>query len=160
MSLTLQAPLEVGVCVRDLDAMSRFYEHALGFARISEATLAAERAALIGFGPVSFRMVRMQTNWGERIKLLQPDPLPDEPGTAAILGRRGIAYLTFLVGDIDAAFARVVAAGAEPISPGPLQSRPGTRLAFFRDPEGNTLELCQYDDLAAYRPDLSAARRP
>jgi hypothetical protein len=27
-------------------------------------------------------------------------------------------------------------------------------LAFCRDPEGNVLELVQYSDIAAYRPDL------
>jgi hypothetical protein len=35
-----------------------------------------------------------------------------------------------------------------------VQTRPGTRLVFFRDSEGNPLELVQYDDLAAYRPDI------
>jgi len=35
--------------------------------------------------------------------------------------------------------------------------RPGTWLAFFRDPEGNVLELVEYDDPAAYRPDLAGA---
>ena len=39
-------------------------------------------------------------------------------------------------------------------APAPMEVRPGTWLAFFRDPEGNVLELVEYDDPAAYRPDL------
>jgi hypothetical protein len=42
----------------------------------------------------------------------------------------------------------------ELLSDQPVQTRPGTRLLFFRDCEGNPLELVQYDDLKSYRPDL------
>jgi lactoylglutathione lyase len=154
MTVLLRAPLEVGVCVLDLERMAAFYQSVLGFAHVSDATLAADRAERAGFGPVSFRMRRLQTNRGERIKLLQPDPTPGPTPREPILARAGLAYLTFIVDDIDAAFERLVAAGAERITDGPVQTRPGTRLLFFRDPEGNVLELCEYEDLAAYRPDL------
>ena len=71
MSVTMKAPLEVGICVANLERAVGFYETVLGFSRISEATLSPERAEAAGFGPVAFRMVRMQTNYGERIKLTQ-----------------------------------------------------------------------------------------
>ena len=155
MAISPRAPLEVGVCVRDMDRAAEFYEKVLGFRRMSEVTLDPDRAELAGFGRVAFRMVRMQTDYGERIKLLQTDPPPaPEPPPATTLGRFGFAYLTFVVADIDAALARLAASGAEMITVGPVQTRPGTRLAFFRDGEGNALELVQYDDLAAYRPDI------
>lgn len=155
MTVNMKAPLEIGISVQNLDRAAEFYEHVLGFERISEATLAPDRAALAGFGPVSFRMVRFQTNQGERIKLLQQDP-PAEVDThdRALLGRTGITYLTFVVTDIEAAIERLRAAHVALSSDGPIQTRPGTRLLFFRDCEGNPLELVQYDDLAAYRPDL------
>jgi catechol 2,3-dioxygenase-like lactoylglutathione lyase family enzyme len=155
MSIHMQAPLEIGICVRNVARASAFYESVLGFQRISEATLAPDRAERAGFGPVSFRMVRLQTNYGERIKLLQPDPAPVEPqDESAILGRPGIAYLTFVVSDVDAAYHRLVAAGVPVMGSSPTETRPGTRLLFFKDCEGNPLELVQYDDLASYRPDL------
>jgi catechol 2,3-dioxygenase-like lactoylglutathione lyase family enzyme len=157
MTVTPRAPLEVGIAVRDLERAATFYETVLGFRRMSEATLAPDRAEQAGFGRVAFRMVRMQTDYGERIKLLQTDPLPEDPGRAAtLLGRTGFAYLTFVVTDIEAALDRLKQAGAEMITDGPVQTRPGTRLAFFRDSEGNPLELVQYDDLKAYRPDIFA----
>lgn len=156
MSVNMKAPLEIGISVRDLDRAADFYEHVLGFRRMSEATLSAERAALAGFGPVAFRMVRMQTGYGERIKLLQPDPpAAGDPAEGTLLGRAGISYLTFVVTDIDAAAERLRAAAVRLLSEAPFPTRPGTRLLFFRDSEGNALELVQYDDLAAYRPDLA-----
>lgn len=156
MSVCMKAPIEVGISVVDMDRAAAFYEHALGFERISEAELSPERAVLAGFGPVAFRMVRMQTNYGERIKLLESTPKAQQVDRDSILGQAGLAYLTFVVADIEAAMARLAAAGAQFMSAAPVQTRPGTRLAFFRDSEGNALELVEYDDLAAYRPNLPA----
>ena len=34
-------------------------------------------------------------------------------------------------------------------------ARSAATVAFLRDPEGNVVELVQYDDVAAYRPDLA-----
>ena len=36
-----------------------------------------------------------------------------------------------------------------------VEVRPGTYLAFCRDPEGHVLELVQYADISSYRTDLS-----
>ncbi len=154
MTITMKAPLEVGICVADLDRAVAFYQGVLGFERISEATLSPERAEAAGFGPVAFRMVRMQTNYGERIKLLETTPGPAHSVPGSILGRAGISYLTFVVADIEAALERLTRSGAKMMSAQPIQTRPGTRLIFFRDSEGNPLELVQYDDLSAYRPDI------
>ncbi|MGE0800499.1 MAG: VOC family protein [Lautropia sp.] len=156
MTISPRAPLEIGIVVADLDRVVDFYQRVLGFERISEATLAPDRAERIGFGRVEFRMVRMQTGYGERIKLIATVPAPAGQSTGgAVLARAGIAYLTFVVADLDAALQRLRAAGVQPLSAEPVQSRPGTRLVFLRDSEGNALELAQYDDLHAYRSDLT-----
>jgi catechol 2,3-dioxygenase-like lactoylglutathione lyase family enzyme len=64
-------------------------------------------------------------------------------------------YLTFIIGDVKAAMARLREAGVSFMTgTEPVQSRPGLYVAFLRDPEGNIIELVQYDDVAAYRPDL------
>ena len=156
MTVNMKAPLEIGISVKDVERAAAFYEHVLGFQRVSEATLSADRAVLAGFGPVSFRMVRMQTGFGERIKLLQQDPpATGDPAEGTLLGRAGISYLTFVVSDIEQALDRLRAASVTLLAEAPYQTRPGTRLLFFRDSEGNPLELVQYDDLSAYRPDLA-----
>jgi len=75
---------------------------------------------------------------------------------AAILDRQGSTYLTFIVHDLAGTVERLRARGvAFDSEPAPMQVRPGTWLAFFRDPEGNVLELVEYDDPAGYRPDLA-----
>jgi catechol 2,3-dioxygenase-like lactoylglutathione lyase family enzyme len=64
-------------------------------------------------------------------------------------------YLTFIVADVNAAIARLRAAGVSCMTGDErVQSRHGLYIAFVRDPEGNVVELVQYDDMAAYRPDL------
>jgi lactoylglutathione lyase len=156
MTLTMKAPLEIGISVTNLERATAFYQNVLGFERVSEATLSSERAEAAGFGRVAFRMVRMQTNYGERIKLLETDPRAAETSiSASILATAGISYLTFVVADIEHAIDRLRKAGATLLANSPVQTRPGTRLMFFRDSEGNPLELVQYDDLSAYRPDIA-----
>ena len=104
MTVTMKAPLEIGITVIDLERATAFYESAMGFERISEATLTPEGAEAAGFGPVNFRMVRMQTNYGERIKLIETSPRPsNESAGRPILAQSGISYLTFVAGDIEPA---------------------------------------------------------
>ena len=156
MTLTMKAPLEIGISVTNLERATAFYRDVLGFEQVSEATLSPERAEAAGFGAVAFRMVRMQTNYGERIKLLQTDPRAAEAKILpSILANAGISYLTFVVADIEQAIDRLRKSGATLLADKPVQTRPGTRLMFFRDSEGNPLELVQYDDLSAYRPDIA-----
>jgi lactoylglutathione lyase len=156
MTVTMKAPLEIGISVTNLERATAFYQDVLGFERISEATLSPERAAAVGFGPVAFRMVRMQTNYGERIKLIETDPRASKSNISpSILANEGISYLTFVVADIEQAVNRLRMSGATLLANAPVQTRPGTRLMFFRDSEGNPLELVQYDDLSAYRPDIT-----
>ncbi len=47
------------------------------------------------------------------------------------------------VDDVDAEYARLKAAGVEFIEP-PTASGDGVRIATFRDPEGNLLQLLQF----------------
>ncbi|WP_308798210.1 VOC family protein [Agromyces silvae] len=64
----------------------------------------------------------------------------------------GVAHLAFLVNDIEAAAARVVAAGGRLRNP-PVEvtagANRGGKACYFHDPDGNTLELMQ-------RPAVSA----
>ncbi len=155
--IRMTAPLEVGICCRDLDTLSRFYIDALGCTPINLVEVPADKAAATGLTPAGYRVMRLQTPWGERLKLLEPAaaPAPAEPATP-ILARQGSIYLTFIVDDIDAAAERLAVAGVGFLSePRVMEVRPGTWLAFARDPEGNAIELVQYDDIAAYRPEFA-----
>lgn len=155
--MKMLAPLEIGLSCRDLDSLSAFYRGVLGFAVVGEATVPADKAAQAAMSGGGYRVMRLQTPYGERIKLLQPEhaAAPASP-TPRVLDRVGNAYLTFIVEDLAAMLARLQAAGLVPLTgSAPVDIRPGIRMAFCRDPEGNILEFVHMADIAAYRPDLA-----
>ena len=111
------------IFVRDMEAMRRFYEDVLGFAlarelspdwleyRIGANTLALARPRLV------------------------PDDAPVPEGTAAL-------QLAFRVPveDVDRCAAELEAKNVAILSP-PTDRPFGHRTLFFRDPDGNVLEI-------------------
>jgi catechol 2,3-dioxygenase-like lactoylglutathione lyase family enzyme len=85
---------------------------------------------------------------GETIELVQSGgrPIPADSRS----NDRWFQHLAIVVSDIDAAYARVLRAGAVSISVGPQvlpQWNPnagGINAVYFRDPDGHPLELIQY----------------
>jgi lactoylglutathione lyase len=159
-SMTMTVPLEVGIGCRDLATMRHFYERVLGLQFVSEARVPPQIAQKYRLASGSATVIRLQTPYGERIKLVAPDaaaPLPAHH-PEHVFDQANVMYLTFIIRDIQAVAARVLAQGGRAMSgPEPIESRPGLFVVFLRDPEGNVVELVQYDDVAAYRPDLKAA---
>ena len=158
-ALHMTVPMEVGICCADLDALAAFYTGVMGLTLVNRVTVPADKAQATGLTAHGYDVARLQTPYGERIKLLQPAVAP-EPAVrgAAILDRQGAAYLTFIVRDLRGVVRDLESKGVVfDSAPAPMEVRPGTWLAFFRDPEGNVLELVEYDDPAAYRPDLAGA---
>ncbi len=156
MSMKMISPLEVGLGVRDLPRMRHFYENALGCQFVNEVAVPADKARQAALSDGGYTVVRLQTSYGERIKLLAPaNPPAAAVHGGPILDQPNACYLTFIVDDIDAAIARLQVHGVEFLTgPTRVEVRPGTFLSFCRDPEGNVLELVQYADIHAYRPDL------
>jgi catechol 2,3-dioxygenase-like lactoylglutathione lyase family enzyme len=150
----MTAPLEVGICVANLAKSMAFYEGLLGCKKISEIALNENGSRMSGLGTTGYTVVRLQTSYGERIKLVQPDaPAEQLAPSPTPSSRVGIAYITFLVADIAGAVSKCEQAGC-PSAKGVVELRPGVRMALVRDPDGNVIEFAQYDNIAAYRPDL------
>ncbi len=149
-------PMEIGICCSDLDRLLPFYVQELGFHHVGTVEVPAEKAAQTGLSRGGYRVARLQTPYGERIKLLEPAEPPRVPDLQEeILVRRTNAYVTFILEDLDAMIARLREADVVFLSgEGRVEVRPGIHVAFVRDPEGNVLEFVQYDDVAAYRPDI------
>jgi catechol 2,3-dioxygenase-like lactoylglutathione lyase family enzyme len=157
-SLQMTVPLEVGIGCHDLAVMRRFYEQTLGLQFVSELRVPAQTAQRYRLARGDATVLRLQTSSGERLKLIAPDDapaLPDEqPGY--VFDRPNVTYLTFIIADIHAVTRRVLAQGGSAMSgETPIEGRPGLFVVFLRDPEGNIVELVQYDDVAAYRQDLA-----
>lgn len=161
MKMKMLAPMEVGICCQDVQALTVFYTRILGFSPVGTIEVAAGKSMQTGLTHAGYRVVRLQTPWGERIKLVQPvaKPAPrmDEPD---ILSRAGTAYLTFIVDDLQPLLAVLRNEGVELVTgEQKVEVRPGVYLVFARDPEGNILEFVEYADIGTYRPDHAGTKR-
>lgn len=150
-------PLEVGICTPDIERLLPFYTKLLGCEPVGDVTVPLEKAKETGLSTASYRVVRLQTPYGERIKLLQPEAPSEAPTISAfILDRYGVAYLTFIVSDLDAVLKTLRKAEINILSgEGKVEVRPGTFLVFCEDPDGNVVEFVQYADVKEYRPDVA-----
>jgi catechol 2,3-dioxygenase-like lactoylglutathione lyase family enzyme len=147
------APFEVGFVVRDIDALLPFYTRVLGMSVFSDIEMPSRVTRPTGLSPSGYRVVRLETNLGQRFKLARAGEAPEVrvPSSFA-LQRAGNAYVTFLVDDIHAVHERLQAHGAGIRSDGVVEVRPGVLLMLASDPEGNWLEFVQYADLRSYFP--------
>jgi len=155
-SLKMVSPLEPGIVCIDMDGMLTFYTEVLGLKFVSDAEATAEMSTEFGTSPNGFRIVRLQTPYGERIKLVQPKKTVLEPSPVPdwVFEGQGIAYITFVIADVHEVAARLQKYQVPVMSKGPIEIRKGITAIFAKDPEGNFVEFVQYANLAAYRPDL------
>ena len=150
------SPLEPGIVCIDIERMLDFYTEVLGLKFVSDAEAFAEMSTKFGTGPHGFRIIRLQTPYGERIKLVQPKKtsLQQNQVPKWVFERQGIAYLTFVIVDVNEVTTRLKKYGVGLFSDGPIEIRDGITAVFARDPEGNFIEFVEYADLASYRADL------
>jgi catechol 2,3-dioxygenase-like lactoylglutathione lyase family enzyme len=121
--LSIQAIDYAVVFVRDMEAMRRFYEDVLGFAVLRELSAGWIEYRL---GPNTLALARPSRTAGDA-------PVP--AGSAAL-------QLAFKVAvpEVDGCARHLVAHGVVLMSP-PTDQPFGHRTLFFRDPDGNLLEI-------------------
>ena len=154
--LKMIAPFEMGICVDDLENMIAFYGDVLGFKLISKIDVPADKSNEAGFTSGGYTIVRMQTNYGERIKLVKPMTSAN-PRTSGkeVLSNKGNVFLTFIVEDLKHTVSRIKDTDAPIRTQGSIMEvRDGVFLSIIDDPEGNHLEFVEYSDITNYRPDL------
>ncbi|MGJ5793210.1 VOC family protein [Streptomyces griseorubiginosus] len=134
-------PFEVGVVVRDLASMERFYCEVIGCRPERRSRVPESVGGPAGLGG-ELEVVWLGVPSGGRVKLIRPRSAPVEvPAAAWSAGRPGLSYLTFHVDDTDPVVARLTAAGARPLSDPVVVPAHGRRISFWADPEGNVVEL-------------------
>ena len=155
-SLKMTAPLEPGIVCNDIEKMLKFYVGALGLKLVADANTTPEMSRRLGGTPHGYRIVRLQTPYGERIKLVQPAKRPPKPKPVPewLYERHGIAYLTFVISGIKRVAKHLKEQGVKLISDEPTEVRAGVFALYSIDPEGNFIEFVEYPDIASYRPDL------
>jgi len=155
--MKMLAPLEIGIACENLDRQVTFYTEVLGCTLIGHVDTPPEKSRQAGTCDTGYRVVRLQTPYGERIKFLQPGAPPVRADISApLLSRRNAIYVTFIVDDLDTMLRRLKDAGCRFLSgPQKVEVRTGIDVVFARDPEDNVLEFVQFADVNAYRPDLA-----
>lgn len=158
--MDMVAPLEVGICCTNIAVLKNFYVQHLGFREISSIEVPAGKACQTGLTSGAYQVVRLQSPWGERLKLLQPAAKPARrESTPEILACVGTTYLTFIIDDLQGMLDRLRALNAQLLSgDNVVEVRPGVFLVFAKDPEGNILEFVKYANLEAYRPELASMK--
>jgi len=155
-SLRMTVPLEPGIVCHNIEVMLKFYTEVLGLQLVGDTKTSPEMSRRLGATPHGYRIVRLQTPYGERIKLVQPDQEPPRPSRVPewIYQRHGIAYLTFVIEGMNEVVKRLKEHGVTLLSDGAVEIRPGVLALYSLDPEGNYVEFVEYPDLTSYRPDL------
>ncbi|MBC5767850.1 VOC family protein [Ramlibacter albus] len=153
--MKVSAPFEPAIVAGAMEPMLAFYQGVLGMQLFSLDEIPAQPARAAGLSPQGYAIARLQTEGGDRLKIVVPQQ-PATPGARGdfVMQRHGFAYLTFIVPDVRAVIAALRGAGAT-VRTGaePVAFRPGVvDLAFAEDPEGNCVEFVQRNDLATYRP--------
>lgn len=155
-ALKMMVPLEPGIVCSDIEQMLKFYVGILGLKMVADAKTEPEMSRRLGATPYGYRIVRLQTPYGERIKLVQPNKNPPKPNPLPqwIYERHGFAYLTFVIEEISTVAKHLKEQGVKLIGEEPIEVRKGVFALYSMDPEGNYVEFVEYPDIASYRPDL------
>lgn len=141
----------VGITVNDLDRAVAFYTQVLGFERIAETEVADDRHERL-YGVFGLRLRTAQLRLGEeRIELLEflaprGRPTPADSKSNDLW----FQHIAIIVSDIDRAYAHLRQHDVEHASPGPQRlpdwnpNAGGISAFYFRDPDGNHLEILQF----------------
>lgn len=152
----LKAVDHVNLVVEDLERMLAFYTRVLGLTVSKRVTLHGDWVERVThLKGVDAEVVFLSLPADETHLELIHYRSPAAPRAAGLgcANTPGLRHLAFRVDDIDAAADRIRQAGAEVF--GAAETVPSQqvtysggrrkRLLYFRDPEGNLLELCAYE---------------
>ncbi len=144
----------VNIVVDDLESMKAFYRDALGMAVTKEVTISGPWVEeVVVLNDVLADVVYLELPSGPRLELIKyHSPPAARPGGLEVSNTPGLRHLAFRIDDIDEACARLEQAGVQftsgihlvPDSQVTYAGGIRKRLVYFRDPEGNLLELCEY----------------
>lgn len=124
----------VTLSVSDVDRVSQWYANVLGFKIHDRFTLTRPDNQKIQVVRVEIPGLQMD------ISQFPGSTSPDRSGE-----RQGWRHLAIQVNNVEQSYQRLQKQGIQFLAKPLIYNPPGYRIAFFRDPEGNILEL--YQDL-------------
>jgi catechol 2,3-dioxygenase-like lactoylglutathione lyase family enzyme len=130
----------VGIVVSDLEESLSFYRDALGLDVADEFVLAGDGiGTAVGVEGVAGEFVHLDAN-GTLLELIEYEPSAPGGGAHAVT-QQGAKHVGFAVDDIDA-FYEGLPDDAAPLSE-PQEVDIGIPIVFFRDPDGNFVEVVE-----------------
>jgi catechol 2,3-dioxygenase-like lactoylglutathione lyase family enzyme len=141
----------IGITVSDMERSLRFYQDVLQFERVSSREVAGDDYEhLYGLFGLRLRIERLRLGqeYIELMEFLAPRgrPIPVDSRS----NDRWFQHVAIIVSDMDRAYARLREHQVEHASAGPQRlpdwnpAAGGIRAFYFRDPDGNHLEILQF----------------
>lgn len=144
----------INIVVRDLERMTAFYRDVLGFTVTKQVRISGDWIdETVGLSGVEAEVVYLNLPTGPRIELIDYlSPRNAEEPAANLPNLFGIRHMAFRVLEIDSLVKKLQAADVPfessvklvPDSQVTYSGGVRKRLVYFRDPERNILELCEY----------------
>jgi catechol 2,3-dioxygenase-like lactoylglutathione lyase family enzyme len=144
----------INIVVNDLPKMTAFYRDLLGLKVTKEVTISGRWVdEVVGLEGAIGDVIYLELQGGARIELIRyRQPAGANPANLGVSNTVGLRHIAFKVSEIDPLVAKLKGGGVEFLSD--VQTVPDSqvsytggirkRLVYFRDPEGNLLELCEY----------------
>ncbi len=145
----------VNIVVYDLPKMVDYYTRVLGMKETKRVTIQGDWIEnVVGLKGVVADVVYLDMASGPRIELIKyQSPTSAWPPGQSDPNTGGIRHFAFVVDNIDEAYAHFTSRGVntfigppQTVSTAQVSYTGGARkyLVYFRDPEGNLLEFCEY----------------
>lgn len=144
----------VNLVVRELARMTEFYRDVLGCRLTKEVSISGTWIdEVVGLSGVEADVVYLDLPEGPRIELIAyRSPAGVKPAGPNLPNLYGLRHLAFRVSEIDSLVAKLQRANV--LFQSEIKSVPDAqvtykggvrkRLVYFRDPEDNLLEFCEY----------------
>ena len=145
----------VNLVVSDMKAMVAFYRDILGMRLTKQAVISGPWIdAATGLSPVEAEVVFLEVPSGPGIELIHyRSPIGSRPDGLGQPNMPGLRHIALRVTNLDRLVAALEATGTKMLSK--VQQVPAIqvdfadrrkRLVYCHDPEGNLLELCDYQE--------------
>jgi catechol 2,3-dioxygenase-like lactoylglutathione lyase family enzyme len=142
--------MDLGIVVSDLNASLKFYTEVVGLTKTGSFSVGADFCREVGLTDSHDLNIQVLSPNGDTdgtgVKLMElPGVTSHKADQRFIHSQLGFSYLSFFVTDIDAASARMKAAGVTAVAKErvriPLETPVPMYLTLVADPDGNLIEL-------------------